>query len=56
MIAQITRFGAKIYAIGGDRTSAALMGLPKRPDDSGIAQIAGLNLSSLDSCRAQPSH
>jgi simple sugar transport system permease protein len=30
VIAHFTRFGADIYAIGGDRTSAALMGVPMR--------------------------
>jgi simple sugar transport system permease protein len=30
VIAHFTRFGADVYAIGGDRTSAALMGVPMR--------------------------
>ena len=30
MITPFTRFGANVYAIGGDRASAALIGVPMR--------------------------
>ena len=30
VIAHFTRFGANVYAIGGDRVSAGLMGVPMR--------------------------
>ena len=40
-IGHFTRFGANIYAIGGDRTSAALMGVPMRRTMMGIYALGG---------------
>jgi simple sugar transport system permease protein len=40
-IAHFTRFGANVYAIGGDRTSAALMGVPMRRTMVGIYALGG---------------
>jgi galactofuranose transport system permease protein len=41
VIAHFTRFGAYVYAIGGDRTSAALMGVPMRRTRVAIYALAG---------------
>ena len=41
VIAQFTRFGANVYAIGGDKTSAALMGVPMRRTTIGIYALGG---------------
>ena len=41
VIAHFTRFGAYVYAIGGDRTSAALMGVPMRRTTVEIYALAG---------------
>ena len=41
VIAHFTRFGANVYAIGGDRTSAALMGVPMRRTTVGIYALGG---------------
>ena len=41
VIADFTRFGANVYAIGGDRTSAGLMGVPLRRTTIGIYALAG---------------
>jgi len=41
-IAQWTAFGADVYAIGGDRTSAALMGVPMRRTVVKIYALGGL--------------
>ena len=40
-IAHFTRFGANVYAIGGDRTSATLMGVPMRRTTVGIYALGG---------------
>jgi simple sugar transport system permease protein len=40
-IAHFTRFGANIYAIGGDKTSASLMGVPMRRTMVGIYALGG---------------
>ena len=40
-IAHFTRFGANVYAIGGDRTSATLMGVPMRRTMVGIYALGG---------------
>ena len=42
VIAHWTQFGANVYAIGGDRVSAALMGVPMRRTVVGIYALAGL--------------
>ena len=41
VIAHFTRFGANVYAIGGDRPSAALMGVPMRRTTVGIYALGG---------------
>ena len=41
VIAHFTRFGANVYAIGGDKTSAALMGVPMRRTMVGIYALGG---------------
>ncbi|HVP99071.1 MAG TPA: galactofuranose ABC transporter, permease protein YjfF [Roseiarcus sp.] len=41
VIAHFTRFGANVYAIGGDRTSAALMGVPMRQTTVAIYALGG---------------
>jgi simple sugar transport system permease protein len=41
VIAHFTRFGADIYAIGGDRTSARLMGVSMRRTTIGIYALGG---------------
>jgi galactofuranose transport system permease protein len=41
VIAHLTRFGTNIYAIGGDRTSAALMGVPIRRTTVMIYGLSG---------------
>ena len=41
VIAHFTRFGANVYAIGGDRTSAALMGVPMRRTTIAIYALGG---------------
>jgi simple sugar transport system permease protein len=41
VIAHFTRFGANVYAIGGDRTSAALMGVPMRRTTVAIYALGG---------------
>ncbi len=41
VIAHFTRFGANVYAIGGDRTSAVLMGVPIRRTTVGIYALGG---------------
>jgi ribose/xylose/arabinose/galactoside ABC-type transport system permease subunit len=41
VIAHFTRFGTNVYAIGGDRTSAALMGVPIRKTTVMIYSIGG---------------
>jgi galactofuranose transport system permease protein len=41
VIAHFTRFGADIYAIGGDRQSAALMGVPMRRTMVSIYALGG---------------
>jgi simple sugar transport system permease protein len=41
VIAHFTRFGANVYAIGGDRTSATLMGVPTRRTVVGIYALGG---------------
>ncbi len=40
-LAHFTGFGANVYAIGGDRTSAGLMGVPMRRTTVGIYAIGG---------------
>jgi galactofuranose transport system permease protein len=40
-LAHFTRFGANVYAIGGDRTSAALMGVPMRRTTVAIYGLGG---------------
>ncbi len=40
-IAHFTRFGANVYAIGGDKTSATLMGVPMRRTTVGIYALGG---------------
>jgi simple sugar transport system permease protein len=40
-IAHFTRFGSAIYAIGGDPTSAALMGVPVRRTTVGVYALGG---------------
>jgi len=42
VFAHFTRFGANVYAIGGDRTSAALMGVPMRRTTVAIYAIGGV--------------
>jgi simple sugar transport system permease protein len=42
MIAHRTSFGADVYAIGGDRASAALMGVPMRRTIVKIYALGGL--------------
>ena len=42
VIAHRTSFGADVYAIGGDRTSAALMGVPMRRTTVKIYALGGL--------------
>ena len=41
VIAHFTRFGANVYAIGGDKTSATLMGVPMRRTTVGIYALGG---------------
>ena len=41
VIAHFTRFGADVYAIGGDRTSAKLMGVPMRRTTIAIYALGG---------------
>jgi galactofuranose transport system permease protein len=41
VIAHFTRFGTNVYAIGGDRQSAALMGVPMRRTTVGIYALGG---------------
>jgi galactofuranose transport system permease protein len=41
VIAHFTRFGTNVYAIGGDRASAALMGVPMRRTTIMIYALAG---------------
>ncbi len=41
VIAHFTRFGANVYAIGGDRTSATLMGVPLRRTTVAIYALGG---------------
>jgi ribose/xylose/arabinose/galactoside ABC-type transport system permease subunit len=41
VIAHFTRFGTNVYAIGGDRVSAALMGVPMRRTIVGIYALGG---------------
>ena len=41
VIAHFTRFGTNVYAIGGDRQSAALMGVPMRRTTVGIYARGG---------------
>jgi galactofuranose transport system permease protein len=41
VVAHFTRFGANVYAIGGDRASAALMGVPLRRTTVGIYALGG---------------
>jgi ribose/xylose/arabinose/galactoside ABC-type transport system permease subunit len=41
VIAHFTRFGTNVYAIGGDRTSAALMGVPIRRTTMMIYALGG---------------
>jgi len=41
VIAHFTRFGSNVYAIGGDRVSAALMGVPMRRTTVGIYALGG---------------
>jgi galactofuranose transport system permease protein len=41
VIAHFTRFGADVYAIGGDRASAALMGVPTRRTTVKIYALGG---------------
>ena len=41
MIAHLTAFGADVYAIGGDRASAALMGVPMRRTTVKIYALGG---------------
>jgi len=41
VIAHFSRFGANVYAIGGDKTSAALMGVPMRRTMIGIYALGG---------------
>ena len=41
VIAHFTRFGANVYAIGGDRTSAALMGVPMRRTIVSVYALGG---------------
>ena len=41
VIAHFTRFGANVYAIGGDRTSAKLMGVPMRRTTVAIYALGG---------------
>jgi ribose/xylose/arabinose/galactoside ABC-type transport system permease subunit len=43
VIAHFTRFGANIYAIGGDRVSAALMGVPMRRTTVAIYALGGFS-------------
>jgi ribose/xylose/arabinose/galactoside ABC-type transport system permease subunit len=42
VIAHFTRFGANVYAIGGDRVSAALMGVPIRRTTVAIYALGGV--------------
>ena len=42
VIAHFTRFGANVYAIGGDRASAALMGVPMRRTTVAIYALGGV--------------
>jgi simple sugar transport system permease protein len=42
VIAHFTSFGANVYAIGGDRVSAALMGVPIRRTTLSIYGLGGL--------------
>jgi ribose/xylose/arabinose/galactoside ABC-type transport system permease subunit len=42
VIAHFTRFGANVYAIGGDRVSAALMGVPMRRTTVAIYALGGV--------------
>ena len=42
VIAHRTSFGADVYAIGGDRASAALMGVPMRRTTVKIYALGGL--------------
>ena len=41
VIAHFTRFGANVYAIGGDKTSATLMGVPMRRTTVAIYALGG---------------
>ena len=41
VIAHLTRFGANVYAIGGDRVSAKLMGVPMRRTTVAIYTLGG---------------
>jgi galactofuranose transport system permease protein len=42
VIAHFTRFGANVYAIGGDRISAALMGVPMRRTTVAVYALGGV--------------
>jgi simple sugar transport system permease protein len=42
VIAHFTRFGTNVYAIGGDKISAALMGVPMRRTIVGIYALGGI--------------
>jgi ribose/xylose/arabinose/galactoside ABC-type transport system permease subunit len=42
VIAHFTRFGANVYAIGGDRMSAALMGVPMRRTTVAVYALGGV--------------
>jgi len=41
VVAHFTRFGANVYAMGGDRVSATLMGVPMRRTTIGIYALGG---------------
>jgi simple sugar transport system permease protein len=41
VLAHLTRFGANVYAIGGDRTSALLLGVPVRRTVVGVYALSG---------------
>jgi ABC-type branched-subunit amino acid transport system permease subunit len=41
VVAHFSRFGANVYAIGGDRTSAALMGVPMRRTTAAVYALGG---------------
>ena len=42
VLAQLTRFGANVYALGGNRNSAALMGVPIAATTIGVYALSGL--------------